>query len=231
MENEEKEMIEAAKSLPPTGEKFNLLPRSFEEAYRFANMMAKSDLVPKEFRDKPANVLLAVQLGQEVGLSPMQAIQSIAVINGRPSMWGDAVLGIVQASGLLEYIHEEVKDGVATCRMKRKGQPETVRSFSTADAKKAGLLGKAGPWTNYENRMLQLRARGFCVRDTFADVLKGLHVREEVEDMELVETPQREELAPPQRLSERQPETGEPAKEEEKEKQGDGFKLEAEANA
>lgn len=205
MENEQKEIIETAKGLPPNGDGFNLRPRSFEEAYRFANMMAQSDLVPKDFRGKPENVMLAIQLGSEVGLHPMQAIQSIAVINGRPSMWGDAVLGLVQSSGLLEHIEETVKDGVATCTMKRKGMSPTVRTFSKEDAKKAGLLGKQGPWQNYENRMLQLRARGFCIRDAFADVLKGLWVREEVEDMTPVELPEREELAPPERLSEQKP--------------------------
>lgn len=201
MDNEEKEIIETAKALPPNGNGFSLQPRSFEEAYRFANMIAKSDLVPKDFRDKPGNVMIAIQMGSEVGLNPMQALQSIAVINGRPSMWGDAVLGLVQSSGLLEAINEEIKDGVATCMMKRKGMAPTVRTFSREDAKKAGLLDKQGPWKQYEARMLQMRARSWCIRDTFADVLKGLHVREEAEDFPTVELPAREELAAPQRLS------------------------------
>ena len=81
-----------------------------EEAWHLAKLMASSDLVPKDFREKPANVLLAVQLGHEVGLTPMQAVQNIAVINGRPVIWGDALLGIVQNSGLLQDITEEVDD-------------------------------------------------------------------------------------------------------------------------
>lgn len=206
MENEEKkELIEAAKGLPPSGEIFSLRPRTFEEAYRFANLMASSDLVPKEFRNNPANVLLAVQLGHEVGLNPMQAIQSIAVINGRPCMWGDAVLGIVQASGLLEVINESVENDTGICTVKRKGNEPLTRSFSMEEAKKAGLIERGAVWKTYPKRMLQMRARSFALRDGFADVLKGLHVREEVEDFDPGEAVEvgRESLAPPTRLSER----------------------------
>ena len=58
-----------------------------------------------------------------------------------------------------------------------------IRTFSIAEARKARLLGKSGPWQDYRGRMLQMRARGFALRDGFADVLKGLNIREEVEDI------------------------------------------------
>jgi hypothetical protein len=57
-----------------------------------------------------------------------------------------------------------------------------VGRFSVADAKRAGLWGKSGPWTQYPRRMLQLRARGFALRDAFPDVLKGLVTAEEAQD-------------------------------------------------
>src|ERR1051325_7073679 len=95
------ELIETAKKMPAMEGGFNLRPRNFEEAYRFANIMAESDLVPKDFQKKPANVLVAVQLGMELGVSPMQALQNIAVINGRPCIWGDLLPAIIFASGLM----------------------------------------------------------------------------------------------------------------------------------
>ena len=160
---------------------------TFDDAMRFGKMLSESDFAPKDFRGKPASCVLAVQYGSEIGLSPMQAIQCIAVINGRPSIWGDAALALVMASPVCEYVREVVEgDGdkmVATCTTKRRGYPDaTVSVFSMADAKRAGLAGKAGPWSQYPRRMMQLRARGFALRDAFPDVLKGLLTAEEAQD-------------------------------------------------
>src|SRR3990167_1988814 len=155
---------------------FSLQPKTLEEAIKFAELMAKSDLVPKDFVGKPGNVLVAVQMGAELGLPPMQAIQSIAVINGRPAIWGDGLLAVGQSKPAYES-HRETQDPAgqwAEITVKRKGsEPHTVR-FTAEMAKKAGLWGKQGPWTNYPTRMLQMRARSWALRDKFADVLKGI---------------------------------------------------------
>ena len=161
--------------------------QSFDDAFRFATMVAKSDFAPKDFKGKPESCLLAIQHGSEVGLSPMQSLQSIACINGRPSVWGDAALALVMGSPVCSTIVETVEgDGdamVAVCTAHRRGYPQpTVARFSVADAKKAGLWGKSGPWQQYPRRMLQLRARGFALRDAFPDVLKGLVTAEEAQD-------------------------------------------------
>lgn len=167
--------------------KFELVPRNLDEAMKFADLIAKSTIIPTNFHGKPGDVLVAMQMGMEVGLKPLQALQNIAVINGKPCIWGDAALAVVQASKLMEDFEETFDEATqtATCRAKRKGQASEIRGkFSIEDAKKAGLAGKQGPWTNYTKRMLKLRARGFTLRDGFADVLKGLAIREEVEDYE-----------------------------------------------
>ena len=157
------------------------------EAMQFAQMVAKSDFAPKDFKGKPESCLLAIQHGSEIGLSPMQSLQNIACINGRPSIWGDAALALCLASPVCDGIHETIEgDGdnmTAVCKTSRKGKDaNVVGRFSVADAKKAGLWGKAGPWTQYPKRMLQLRARGFALRDAFPDVLKGLITAEEAQD-------------------------------------------------
>ena len=185
---------------------FSVMPKTFDEFYRFSNMLASSDLVPKDYKNNPGNVMTAIQMGAEIGLKPMQALQNIAVINGRPSLWGDAVLALIQGSGMLQDFKEwyDEKTGTAYCMMHRQGYSEpTVRSFSTDDAKNAGLLGKQGPWTQYRKRMLQMRARGFCARDTFADVLRGFWVAEEAEDIQPIAQPKvyNAEEVMPRRLS------------------------------
>ena len=162
---------------------FGLVPQSIPEAMQLAEILAQSDMVPRDYQRKPGNILVAVQWGAEVGLKPLQALQNIAVINGRPALWGDAVVALVRGSGLLEYMQETAEGDTAVCRIKRKGQPEEVRTFSQSDAKAAGLAGKSGPWSQYPARMRQMRARAFALRDVFADVLKGLAVAEEVQDM------------------------------------------------
>lgn len=155
---------------------------SFNSAMQFAQLVAKSTMVPKTFFGRPGDIVAAIQMGYELGLAPMQALQNIAVINGKPSLWGDAVLAVCMKHPDCEDIVEEVKDGVATCTAKRKGKTPVVRSFSLKDAEKAGLLGKTGPWTQYTNRMLQMRARGFALRDAFPDALRGLITAEEASD-------------------------------------------------
>lgn len=115
-------LAQDAKAMPlATGKpQFSLAPRDLAQAIEFAGILAKSNMVPKEFVGNPGNILVAVQWGMELGLQPMQAMQNIAVINGRPSLWGDAVIGIVKASPACEYVVEEVTDTVATCRVKRR---------------------------------------------------------------------------------------------------------------
>ena len=161
----------------------SLAPRNMAEAMEFAKLVSQSDVVPKDFKGKPANVLVAVQWGMELGLAPMQAMQNIAVINGRPSIWGDAMLAICQAHPAFEGINETVTDEGCTVEVRRNGKPAVVRTFTMEDAQKAGLAGKQGPWTQYPKRMMQMRARSFALRDAFADALKGIQSAEEVGDM------------------------------------------------
>ena len=161
---------------------FSLSPQTFEQALTFSQYLADSDMVPKDFKGKPGNCLVAIQWGAEIGLQPLQAMQGIAVINGRPSLWGDALIALVRSSPSCEYIAESQTETVATCKVKRRGEPETTRTFSMDDAKRAGLVGKQGPWSQYPKRMMQMRARAFALRDVFPDVLKGLPMAEEVMD-------------------------------------------------
>lgn len=166
--------------------KTSLEPTTLQEAMKFSDILASSSMVPRDFQGKPGNVLVAIQWGREVGLGPLQALQNIAVINGRPSIWGDAALALVRGHPDCLSVQEGVEgEGEARqgwCEVARRGEAPQRRTFSVADAKRAGLWGKSGPWTQYPDRMLQLRARGFAIRDVFPDALRGVITREEAED-------------------------------------------------
>lgn len=166
-----------------------IVPRDFEGCYRLANVIQASGLAPKSFKTVE-QITVAMMHGMEVGLTPMAALQSIAVINGMPTIYGDGMLALVRASGLMEGIVEELERDdngavlMAVCKVKRAGEAAwTVRAFTWAEAMKAGLTRKDGPWTQYPQRMMQMRARSWALRDTFADVLRGLQQTEEALDM------------------------------------------------
>lgn len=164
-----------------------IVPQDFDGAWRIANAVVKAGMAPKGL-DTPEKSMVAILHGMEVGMTPMASLQSIAVVNGRPTIWGDGAIGLVRGSGKCEWIKERI-DGegdnmVAICEVKRKGEEAPIRAvFSVADAKKAGLWGKQGPWQQYPKRMLTMRARAFALRDAFADVLRGLGIAEEVQDI------------------------------------------------
>lgn len=162
-------------------------PATLTEAVQFSEMLASSSMVPRAYQGKPQDVLVCVQWGYEMGLAPMQALQNIAVINGKPSVYGDAAMALVQASPVCEDVEEYFEDEgtpnpVAVCVAKRKGRKPVTARFSVEDAKRAGLWGKQGPWSAYPKRMMQMRARGFALRDAFPDVLKGMITAEEAQD-------------------------------------------------
>lgn len=166
-----------------------IVPQSFNEIVQIAGAVVQAGMAPKSL-DTTAKVTVAIMHGLELGLTPMAALQSIAVINGTPATYGDGMLALVRASGHLEDIQETVewdKGGpiAATCRVKRAGEQSWgTHVFTRADAEKAGLWKKAGPWTQYPQRMMQMRARAWALRDKFADSLRGLRSAEEMEDMQ-----------------------------------------------
>jgi len=173
-----------------TKQRDSLVPQTLTEAMEFSEVLSKSALIPQGYQGKPANVLVAVQWGMELGLPPLQALQNIAVINGKPSVYGDALLAMVRADtrcrGVNERIEGKGDDRMAICtisRMHIDGEVEEIeRTFSVSDAKQANLWGKPGPWKMYTERMMQHRARGNAIRDAFPDVIKGLITVEEAQD-------------------------------------------------
>lgn len=161
---------------------------NFAHAYKMAELMSTTQLIPKAYHNKPADILVAFEFGRSLGLGPLQAVQNIAVVNGRPCLWGDAMLAVCQGNPDFHYIKETplLSDSGEfigyECCVKRKSYPEeTVRIFTVEDAKKAGLWGR-NVWASYPQRMTQMRARAFALRDCFASSLMGVASAEEVND-------------------------------------------------
>ncbi len=164
-----------------------LEPKNFQELEHIAQILGKSDIVPKEMIGKPANILLALMFGNEIGLTPAQALQNIMVVNGRPTLWGDAVMGLVESSGQQEWwkdaYNPALDGGTWSFTTKRKGRDPVTRTFSEKDAVAAKLDKKEGPWQQYKPRMKFHRARSWALRDVYPDILKGIRVFEEERDV------------------------------------------------
>jgi len=160
-----------------------LTATTMEQAIKVAEMLAKSTLVPKAYHGQPANVLVAMAYGESFGMQPLQAMQSVAVVNGMPGLYGDGLLAVCRSCSDWEWMQEVVDGETAICTAKRRNEPEVTATFSVADAKRAQLWGKQGPWTQYPMRMLAMRARAFALRNLYADVLRGMGSAEELQDI------------------------------------------------
>lgn len=159
---------------------------TFEDAFRFATAIHKSGLAPAGLTS-PEAILIALQAGLELGFSPMRALSAVVVVNGRPSLMGEAALAKIRQSGVCEYGPEvgTVGDGdkrEGVCTFRRATGDVIVVKFTIADAKRAGLWGKGGPWTQYPDDMLMWRAVARACKRYFSDVLLGLVLTEEMQD-------------------------------------------------
>ena len=165
---------------------FAITKQKMDTLRDFVGMTIKGGFAPKGTTESSG--VCAIVYGLELGLNPLQALQSVSVINGRPAMFGDAPLALCLKSGLMEGSPQESMEGegdslAAICTVKRVNSAPATKRFSVGMAKKAKLWGKPGPWTQYPARMLQVRARAMALRDQFADVLSGIHIGEEVRDI------------------------------------------------
>lgn len=183
-----------------------IVPNTVEEAARMARAVIVGGFAPDSYKDKngvmdPNKVMLGIMAAMEAGLQPLYGLRQIAIISGRPVIWGDAAMALVQSKNLIEDYSEEQVGTQPTVAdltrwpddygwkvtIKRKGQKgEYVSTFTVGMAKRAKLWlnPKKIPWIEHPDRMLKIRARAFALRDGFADALAGLGIREEVEDFD-----------------------------------------------
>ena len=177
--------------LPPSDIQWQMQKLEYEACLldydvRLAEHLAKSDLIPEHFRNKPANVVAAIQYGRSLSLSVSQSLHSINIIKGKPTLCSAAVMGIVlpHADEPPTVEHEKDQNGnvvAVTTTYHRQGKPFS-RRFSLKDAERAQLLVNTG-WKHYPENMLELRSGVFAARKGFPDILSGIYSSEEMKDM------------------------------------------------
>lgn len=193
--------VTAAETFIPTVSKTRLpsiaAPTTWTALMAFCTDLSKSGLVPKDFRERPADLAIAISMGNEVGLHWTHAIQSMAVINGRPSLWGDGALAVVMAHPEFVSIDENESDDTrGVTIITRRGMPPRRYEFTLEMARAAGLLTK-DTYKQHPGRMLQRRSRARCMADTFPDALKGIGLADDLPPEKLVGAADVSSEAPP----------------------------------
>ena len=157
------------------GHSHSFEPRSFSEAVEFSAHIAGTSFVPSHFKGKPEEILAAIQYGAEVGLGPMAALNGLAVIQGKVTMYASTMRALVEASGLMEKCSVTYTDSppCSTVVVRRTGREDATFSFSYDDAMRANLATR-DMYKKYPERMYTARAISFALRDEFADVLRGI---------------------------------------------------------
>jgi hypothetical protein len=145
----------------------------FDSAYRLAKNLAMAMIIPDALRGKPADVLVIVLYGQELGLAPMQAINTIDVVKGRPSLRANLWVALARKAGHKVRVIEETADS-CTVQVERSddlGHPTTVK-YTIDQAKAAGLLAN-NVWKNHPAAMLYARAVSTACRRACPEVAMG----------------------------------------------------------
>ena len=156
-----------------------------------ANLSRASEAVPKAFRGKGGDIVAAWMMADELGIGRMAALRGMYVINGRPQLSGDLLLAVARGAGVKvsERIEERRDEEtgevelVAVCEATLASGEQVAATFTTSDAKIAGLWASSDPWKKYPRRMLQMRARGFCLRDAVPHLLAGAYAPGELIDV------------------------------------------------
>lgn len=145
----------------------------FDAAYRLAKNLALSNIIPDALRGKPADVLVIVLYGQELGLAPMQAMQVIDVVKGRPTLRAHLWVALARKAGHRVSVTEET-DTSCTVRVVRCDDPTPQTVTYTLDtAKTAGLLLSNDNYRKNPADMLYARAASKCIRRACPEVALG----------------------------------------------------------
>ena len=164
-------------------------PQSLEQAMSLAQTLAKSALVPTAFRGKPADILLVMMGGRELGFSVVQSFRAFYTLNGKLGMYTDAMIGACVGKPVCKFFRlVESTDKISTYETLRDGHPEPVRmSFTIEQAKRAGLV-KNATYQSHTEAMLRARCGAALARVVYPDLLAGVY-----DPNELREAAEREE--------------------------------------
>lgn len=160
----------------------------FEIAGRMASSLSKSTIVPKDFQNNANNALIAIELANRLGVSPLMVMQNLNVIYGRPSWSAQYVIAMINGSGKydfeLQYDEKSDSNGKpfsCQCWTERHGRRVTGPVVDMNMAKAEGWLSKNGSkWITMPQMMLRYRAASFFGRMNCPELTMGIYTREEV---------------------------------------------------
>lgn len=164
---------------------------SFNNYFKMASYLAKSDMVPQSYQGNPVNCLIALEQAKRMHASPLMVMQNLYIVKGKPSWSGQACSMIVNGCGLFEnvdlvYVGERGKDSWgAYVKATRLSDGKEVRgTVITMDmAKKEGWTSNK-KWLSMPEQMLGYRAYSFFARLFCPNALSGFKTEGEVEDIE-----------------------------------------------
>jgi hypothetical protein len=165
-------------------------PRSIDEVKILAKMLADSALVPVALRQKPADVATIIMHGASLGIDAMASLRQIHIIDGKPVLAADLIVGLILRSGAAVHFSLVESTGTtATYETHRRGAPRPVKlSFTIDQARAANLLGK-GNWRTYPDAMLRARCAAALGRVVYPDVCGNLYDPDELEPIRVVDVP------------------------------------------
>lgn len=156
------------------------------EYLTLADRISKTAMVPSGLRNKPDEILAVVLYGAELGIGPMQALQQINFISGKPSASAELLRALVMGQG-----HQFIlaaNDTVATARCKRKDWAEWQETSFTWDDAVQARITSGDNWKKYPRAMLSARVTSEACRMFFPDVISGMsYTPEEIESFAPVE--------------------------------------------
>lgn len=149
-----------------------------------AGKIAGTNFVPKSLRGKPAEVAACILTGREIGIGPMEALQKVYVVDGKPTMSAELMRALVLRAGH-EITYPALTDDKVTVAGRRRGSDKwTEVTWTLKDAQRVGLAGK-DTWKKHPRQMLSARATSELCRLLFPDALGGVtYTPDEVEETE-----------------------------------------------
>jgi len=152
------------------------------EAMELSDKLSLSTLIPAALQKKQADVLIILMAGREMGLSPIQSLRGINVIEGKISMSSELMVAqclrrpdICERFEVIESTAER-----AVYETQRKGVKAQRYTFTTEDAKRAELTGRTN-WKRYPAAMLRARCAAALARQVYPDLLFGVYDPDELQ--------------------------------------------------
>jgi len=154
---------------------FSYIAAGLQERADYIARLAPSTILPTAYRGNAANAFVAAETGAALGLEPLQALASIAVINGRATLSSDLMAAVIRRAGHTLRIVENSPESVTATLIR--ADDKTFKFEVTWDkdkAVKAGLWGQRGPWSQYPTQMLRARAITEVARQGASEALMGM---------------------------------------------------------